>query len=102
MRKSGLLLKNGLNGKDWPKLEHFGKENRDLRINHTLVLRFRNSGIGLRFIVNGFYGRTQLLLSPTLNVAFKSFKPQIGEPFPNEQLLRKKKIVNGRSIDRPN
>ena len=39
-------------------------------------------------------GRTQLLfLPPTLNVAFIFFEPQIKEPFPNEQLLRKKKIV---------
>ena len=38
-------------------------------------------------------GRTQLLLSPTLNVAFRSFEPRIGEPFPNEQLLRKEKIA---------
>ena len=38
-------------------------------------------------------GRTQLLLPPTLNVAFRSFEPRIGEPFPNEQLLRKKKIA---------
>ena len=38
-------------------------------------------------------GRTQLLLTPTLNVAFRSFEPQIVEPFPNEQLLRKKKIA---------
>ena len=33
-------------------------------------------------------GRTQLFLSPTLNVAFRSFEPQIGEPFPNQQLLK--------------
>ena len=38
-------------------------------------------------------GRTQLLLPPTLNMAFRSFEPQIEEPFPNEQLLRKKKIA---------
>ena len=31
---------------------------------------------------------TQLLLPPTLNVAFRFF-----EPFPNEKLLRKKKIA---------
>ena len=30
---------------------------------------------------------TQLLLSPTLNVAFRSFEPRIGEPFPNEKLF---------------
>ena len=38
-------------------------------------------------------GRTQLLLPPTLNVAFRSFEPRIAEPFPNEKLLRKKKIA---------
>ena len=38
-------------------------------------------------------GRTQLLLPPTLNVAFRSFEPQIRELFPNQQLLKKKKIV---------
>ena len=38
-------------------------------------------------------GRTQLLLPPTLNVAFRSFEPQIREPFQNKQLLRKKKIA---------
>ena len=38
-------------------------------------------------------GRTQLHLPPILNVAFRSFEPRIGEPFPNEQLLRKKKIA---------
>ena len=38
-------------------------------------------------------GRTQLFLPPTLNVAFRCFKPRIREPFPNEQLLRKKKIA---------
>ena len=38
-------------------------------------------------------GRTQLLLPPILNVAFRSFEPRIGQPFPNEQLLRKKKIA---------
>ena len=38
-------------------------------------------------------GRTQLLLSPTFNVAFRSFEPKIKEPFPNEQLLNKKKIA---------
>ena len=38
-------------------------------------------------------GHTQLLLPPTLNVAFRSFEPRIREPFPNEQLLRKKKIA---------
>ena len=38
-------------------------------------------------------GRTQLLLPPTLNVAFRSFEPRIGELIPNEQLLRKKKIA---------
>ena len=38
-------------------------------------------------------GRTQLLLPLTLNVAFRSFEPRIAEPFSNEQLLRKKKIV---------
>ena len=36
-------------------------------------------------------GRTQLLLNPTLNVAFRSIEPGIGQPFPNQQLLRKKK-----------
>ena len=30
----------------------------------------------------------------TLNVAFRSFEPRIGEPFPNEQLLRKKNIMD--------
>ena len=38
-------------------------------------------------------GRTQLLLPPTLNVAFRSIELRIGEQFPNEQLLRKKKIA---------
>ena len=38
-------------------------------------------------------GHTKLLLPPTLNVAFRSFEPRIGEPFPTEQLLRKKKIA---------
>ena len=38
-------------------------------------------------------GRTQLLLPPTLNLAFRSFEPWIGELFPNEQLLKKKKIA---------
>ena len=43
--------------------------------------------------IEGHIGRTQLLLPLTLNVAFRSFEPQIEEPFPNEQLLRKKKIA---------
>ena len=38
-------------------------------------------------------GRTQLLLPSTLNVAFRSFEPGIAELFPNEKLLRKKKIA---------
>ena len=38
-------------------------------------------------------GRTQLFLPLTLNVAFRSFEMQIGEPFPNKQLLKKKKIA---------
>ena len=38
-------------------------------------------------------GHTQLLLPLTLNVAFRSFEPRIAEPFPNEKLLRKKKIA---------
>ena len=37
--------------------------------------------------------RTQLLLPLTLNVTFRCFEPRMGEPFPNEQLLRKKKIA---------
>ena len=36
---------------------------------------------------------TQVLLPPTLNMAFRFFEPRIAEPFPNEKLLRKKKIV---------
>ena len=35
-------------------------------------------------------GHTQLLLPPTLTVAFRSFELRIGEPFPNERFLRKK------------
>ena len=42
---------------------------------------------------NKLIGHTQLLLPPTLNVAFRSFEPRIAEPFPNEKLLRKKKIA---------
>ena len=30
-------------------------------------------------------------MSPTLNMAFRSFELQIGELFPNEQLLKKEK-----------
>ena len=41
----------------------------------------------------GDIGLTQLLLPPTLMVAFRSIKLQIGEPFANEQLLRKKKMA---------
>ena len=37
--------------------------------------------------------RTQLLLPPILNVAFRFFVPRIAELFPNEKLLRKKKIA---------
>ena len=37
--------------------------------------------------------RTQLLLPPTLNVAFRFFEPRIVEPFPNKKLLGKKKIA---------
>ena len=37
--------------------------------------------------------RTQLLLPPTLNVAFRFFELGIEDPFPNEKLLRKKKIA---------
>ena len=38
-------------------------------------------------------GRTQLLLSSTLNVAFRSFELRIQEPFHDEQLLREKMIA---------
>ena len=56
---------------------------------------FLNIGkcLGIVHPTKGHIGRTQLLLPPTLNVAFRSFEPRIKEPFPNEQLLRKKKIV---------
>ena len=38
-------------------------------------------------------GPTQLLLPPTLNMAFRFFEPRIVDPFPNEKLLRKEKII---------
>ena len=37
--------------------------------------------------------RTQLLLPPALNMAFRFIEPQIVKPFPNEKLLKKKKIA---------
>ena len=53
-----------------------------------LVLRFLPKvgtfALGVMFEHNR---RTQLLLNPTLNVAFKSVEPGIGEPFPNEKLF---------------
>ena len=36
--------------------------------------------------------RTQLLLPPALNVAFRFFEPQIVELFSNEKLLRRKRL----------
>ena len=60
---------------------HFGK--------HVSYFKFSCHTLQT-FKVNG---RTQLLFPPTLTVAFRSFEPQIGEPFPNEQLLKKKKIA---------
>ena len=38
-------------------------------------------------------GRTQLLFPSALNMVFRFFELRIAEPFPNEKLLRKKKIV---------
>ena len=50
--------------------------------------------IAINVTLNAYHiGRTQLLLPPTLNVAFRSFEQRIAEPFPNEKLLSKKKIV---------
>ena len=49
--------------------------------------------IGVECLLECHIGRTQLLLPPTLNVAFRFFEPRIEEPFPNEKLLRKKKIA---------
>ena len=49
--------------------------------------------IDIECLFEGHIGRTQLLLPLTLNVAFRSFEQRFEEPFPNEQLLRKKKVA---------
>ena len=55
------------------------------------LVGMNEKGIGFSPIID--IGRTHLLLPLTLNVAFRSFEPRIAELFPNEKLLRKKKIA---------
>ena len=45
-------------------------------------LNLSKNNIDLSFVIRC----TQLLLPPTLNVAFRFFEPWIAEPFPNEKL----------------
>ena len=52
-----------------------------------ITKRLLKSVISKRDLTDRNIGRTQLLLPPTLNVAFRFFEPRIVEPFPNEKFL---------------
>ena len=54
---------------------------------YSMMLTWFLRMIGKKYTQLLLIRRTQLLLNPTLNVAFKSVEPGIGEPFPNEKLF---------------